>query len=126
MSGFLAVGLGGGLGAMCRYLVGGLVLHYLTNLKFPLGTLLVNVSGCFLIGLVAGVAERYHLFGVTTRLFLVTGFLGGFTTFSAFGYETLFLIRRGEVTLAGTNVLLNVFASLVAVWLGSRLSGVGE
>jgi CrcB protein len=68
--------------------------------------------------LLAGLAEKHDLFSADTRIFLFTGILGGFTTFSAFGLETMFLLRRGELLVAGTNVVLSVIAGLFALWIG--------
>lgn len=116
----LAVGLGGGLGAIARYLLGGWILHKNDNLQFPLGTFIINLLGCLLIGLLAGVVEEKHLFGFDLRLFVITGILGGFTTFSAFGFETIFLIKRGALGLALTYVGLSVAVGLVLVYLGER------
>jgi CrcB protein len=121
MRALLFVGLGGGLGAMARYGVGALVLHLVGAPRFPLATFFVNVLGCLLIGVIAAVAERWHLFPFEIRLFIITGVLGGFTTFSSFGYETIFLLRRGDLLYAGLNVLLSLACGLGAVWLGGRL-----
>lgn len=121
MTHILVVGLGGFIGAIVRFKISGLVLHHAANVKFPLGTFLVNVTGCLLIGIFGGVIERYHFPMPETRLFIMTGLLGGFTTFSAFGFETLFLIRRGDIATALAYVVLSLFAGIFAIWLGSRL-----
>jgi len=93
---------------------------------FPFGTWLVNVSGCFLIGLWAGLATRYAWLNGDLRLLLVTGVLGGFTTFSAFGLESLQLLRRGEMTLAwlyvGGSVLLGLVMVATGWWLGNWMA----
>ena len=116
----LLVGFGGGVGAMARYLVGGWVLHQTMQERIPYGTLVVNLIGCLAIGLIAGAAERFEVLTPEARLFLITGVLGGFTTFSAFGYETVFLLRRGEPLVAATYVGASVGLGLLAVWLGLR------
>lgn len=116
----LLVGFGGGVGAMARYLVGGWVLHQTMQERIPYGTLVVNLIGCLAIGLIAGAAERFEMLTPEARLFLITGVLGGFTTFSAFGYETVFLLRRGEPLVAATYVGASVGLGLLAVWLGLR------
>ena len=116
----LLVGFGGGVGAMARYLVGGWVLHQTMQERIPYGTLVVNLIGCLAIGLLAGAAERFEVLTPEARLFLITGVLGGFTTFSAFGYETVFLLRRGEPLVAATYVGASVGLGLLAVWLGLR------
>jgi CrcB protein len=76
------------------------------------------VLGCLLIGILAGLAAKEDLLSPDARLFLFTGILGGFTTFSAFGLETFYLLRRGELLVAGTNVVASVLVSLIALWLG--------
>jgi CrcB protein len=113
----LLVGLGGFVGSVVRYGLGGLVQDH-TGATFPFGTLAVNVLGCFVIGSVSELAETRGLLTPETRAFLIIGVLGGFTTFSAFGNETLNLLRERDVTLAAANVLANVVLALSAVWLG--------
>lgn len=120
MNQFLLVGLGGALGAIARWKLGGWVLHLTVQQKFPYATFAVNVAGCLAIGILAGLAERHDMFGQATRLFLFTGLLGGFTTFSAFGLETLFLLRRGEPWIAALYVCASVLVGLAAVWAGWR------
>ena len=112
------VGAGGMVGAISRYLVGGWVHDLFGDPSFPYGTLTVNILGCLLIGLLAGLAESRHLFGAETRAFLLIGLLGGFTTFSAFGLETVNLVRDGELLSAFSNVGLQVVVGLTAVWVG--------
>jgi CrcB protein len=116
------VGGGGFLGSVARYLLGGLVLHATGAPRFPFATLTVNATGCLAIGLVAGFAEQAHLFSPATRLFLITGFLGGYTTFSAFAYETVFLAREHAWVSAAVNVLAQVAVGIAAVWIGYRVS----
>ena len=121
MRNLLLVGGGGFLGSVARYLLGGFVLHATGAPRFPFSTLFVNVTGCLAIGILAGFAERAHVFSPATRLFLITGFLGGYTTFSAFAYETFFLGREHAWFGAAANVLAQVAFGLVAVWVGYRL-----
>ena len=116
----LLVGLGGFAGAVARYLVGGWVLHHTLSAKFPWSTFAVNLLGCLIIGLLSGLAERLDWFSPSMRLLLLTGLLGGFTTFSAFGLETVHLLRRGELWIAGAYVLASVLACIFAVWLGMK------
>jgi len=118
---FVLVGLGGALGAIARWKLGGFVLHHAADWRFPLSTFIVNVAGCLAAGLLAGMVVKLDMFSAGARLFLFTGLLGGFTTFSAFGVETIYLLRRGEVAMAGAYVLLSVAAGIAGVWLGMLL-----
>lgn len=118
MKGTLLVALGGAIGSVARYKLSGWVLHHTLDWKFPAGTFAVNVIGCLLAGLLAGLAERQALLSAETRLLLFTGLLGGFTTFSAFGLETMVLLRKGELWIAGSNIALSVAAGLAALWIG--------
>jgi len=124
MKSILLVGLGGFIGSVARYKLGGLVLHLTAQERFPYSTFVVNVLGCLVIGLLAGLAERYELFGPGTRLFLFTGLLGGFTTFSAFGLDAMFLLRRGELWVAALYAGASVVLGIAAVWLGLKLISV--
>ena len=117
----LLVGLGGFIGSVARYKLGGLVLHLTAQHRFPYSTFAVNVVGCLVVGILAGLAERHELFGTSTRLFLFTGLLGGFTTFSAFGLDAMFLVRRGELWLAALYAGASVVLGVAAVWLGLKL-----
>lgn len=89
-----------------------------TGTAFPWGTLAVNVSGCLLIGALSGIADGRGAVTPAARAFLMIGVLGGFTTFSSFGYETLQLTRDGEVGRALINVALNILVGLAAAWGG--------
>lgn len=118
MKGILLVALGGALGSVARFKLSGLVLHYAIDWRFPIGTFVVNVLGCLVAGILAAIAERNEFFTTDTRLLLFTGVLGGFTTFSAFGLETMFLLKRGEWLVAGSNIVLSVVLGLAALWFG--------
>ena len=118
----LLVGAGGLVGAMTRYLLGAWVQNVISNHSFPYGTLTVNVVGCLLIGLIAGLVETRDALTVQTRAFLTVGVLGGFTTYSAFGFETVTLLRDGDLVAGITNVSLQIVLGLTAVWLGLRVS----
>ena len=118
----LLVGVGGLIGSVMRYLVGAWVQSTFGNSWIPYGTLAVNVLGCFLIGLIAGLAETRQFLGAGTRAFLFVGLLGGFTTFSAFGYETITMVREGHMVSAAANVGLQVALGLTAVWIGFSVS----
>lgn len=109
------------LGAPLRYFLGTQV-QKLGGGGFPWGTLAVNVSGCFVIGVLATLAERHGWFGREARLLLITGFLGSYTTFSAFGWETYGLARGDEVVRAAAYVLASVAVGLAAVWAGASLA----
>jgi CrcB protein len=118
----LLIGTGGFIGSIFRYLISGSVQAASQSIAFPYGTLAVNVIGCFLIGFLSELAESRSLFSPETRAFLIVGILGGFTTFSAFGNETLNLLRDGERALAAINVIAQILLGLGAVWLGYILA----
>jgi len=122
MLGLLLIGAGGFVGSVLRYAMGGLVHRIVPATMFPLGTLAVNVVGCFCIGLLSGLGEARGVLGPRTRLFLLIGLLGGFTTFSTFGCETHALSRTGEMAKALLNVAANVIVGIAAVWAGFALS----
>lgn len=124
MRNFFLVGSGGFLGSVSRYYLGGWVLHLSGASRFPYGTLAVNAIGCLAIGVLAGIAEYRHIMGAEVRLLVFTGFLGGFTTFSAFGYETFFLAREHHWAGAALNLALHVLIALPAVWLGHRAAAL--
>jgi CrcB protein len=115
----LLVGAGGFLGAALRFVAGLLALRYLPS-GFPYGTFLVNVTGCFAIGILAAHFDQGRA-GLFPRLFWMTGVLGGYTTFSSFGYETLALVRDGNVAGAWVNVVGQVTLGLLAVWAGAAV-----
>jgi fluoride exporter len=121
MNHILWVGIGGFIGAVARFKLGGFVLQHATDWKFPVSTWVVNVSGCFVTGILTGLVVKHDLFSPGLRLFLFTGVLGGFTTFSAFGVETLYLFQRHEPVLAILNVLLSILFGLGALYLGTKL-----
>jgi len=114
----LFAGLGGFIGSAGRYLIGGWLHGLAPVTTFPIGTLVVNVSGCLAIGLLGGLIEVRQLFGPDLRVFLLIGVLGGFTTFSSFAYETLALTRDAEFARALLNIAAQVMLGLGAAWLG--------
>ncbi len=116
------VGSGGFLGALARYGLSGLVHRQVPLTTFPYGTLVVNLTGCFAIGVVSGLAESRQLFGPEFRTFALIGILGGFTTFSTFGNETFAMIRDEEYLVAAANVGGHVVLSLALVWLGYAIT----
>jgi CrcB protein len=119
MIAYLWVALGGALGSVLRYWLGGLIAEK-AGVTFPLGTLTINVTGSFLIGLFAALHgdQGRALASPGFRQFFMIGICGGYTTFSTFSLETLNLAREGEFIYAGGNVILSVILCLVAVWLG--------
>ena len=122
MATVVLVGVGGFLGSIVRYLISRAGQDLLGNPWFPYGTLAVNVIGCMVIGILAGVGDSRGTFSPETRALLIIGFLGGFTTFSAFGYETFNLARDGRFLGAFANVSLHLFLGLGAVLVGYKLS----
>lgn len=114
----LLVGLGGFAGSVLRYLLSGAVQQWSGSASFPWGTFAVNLLGCLLIGFLVELAESHGMLGASSRLFLLVGVLGGFTTFSAFGNETMNLVRASERTLAFANVVLHLVVAIGAVWVG--------
>jgi CrcB protein len=117
----LIVALGGAVGSMLRYKLGGFALHHTQAWNFRVSTFSINIAGCFAIGVLAALVEHHDMFSPSVRLLLFTGLLGGFTTFSAFGYESVFLLRRGMVSIATGYVLLSVIWGLIALGAGMKL-----
>lgn len=111
------IGIGGFLGSIARFWIGG-VVYEKTGAKFPYGTFVINISGSFLIGFIVTIlTERTHL-SPNWRYLIPIGFIGAYTTFSTFEWETLSAIRDGQLLIAGLNVVLSVVVGFVAVWLG--------
>jgi len=107
---------------LLRFSVGAWVVHLCPNEKIPWATLAVNWLGCLLVGLIYGwVSDRWFM-GFHMRYLLVTGFLGGFTTFSAFSVETILLLRKGETALAWGYILASVAGGLILAWAGERIA----
>ena len=111
------IGIGGFVGAICRYGMSGFVYRMLGG-DFPVGTLFVNTFGSFILGFILQMHSEYLVFNENIRVGLSIGVLGAFTTFSTFSYETYCLVKDGEIFKAGFNIFSNVFLCLVAVWLG--------
>lgn len=122
MNQILLVALGGAIGSVARFKLSGWVLHATPNWRFPASTLAVNAIGCLIAGLLAGLAVKQDFFTPEARVFLFTGLLGGFTTFSAFGLETLLLLKRGETGVAVANVIVSIVAGLLVAWLGYEIT----
>ena len=121
MGNILWVGVGGFIGSVFRYVLSGLVQEYTKRDDFPVGTLAVNILGCLITGLLSQLAEARGALSPETRALVIIGILGGFTTFSSFGNETMNLWRDGESYLAFVNVVAQVMLGLGAVWLGRTI-----
>ncbi|MHA6690418.1 fluoride efflux transporter CrcB [Devosia sp. A449] len=118
MRALLLVGLGGAIGAISRYGLGSVIGRF-WPMSFPLATLLINIIGSLAMGLFIGLLARFlPAWQDSARLFVAVGLLGGFTTFSAFSLETVVLLERGELLLAGTYVLLSVVVCVIGLYLG--------
>ncbi|MGZ8422155.1 MAG: fluoride efflux transporter CrcB [Nitrospira sp.] len=112
------IGTGGFVESILRYLLSGYAQQLSKSIQFPFGTLAVNVVGCALVGFLAELADHRGVLSGETRTFLIVGLLGGLTTFSAFGNETMNLLRGGELGLACGNIVGHTVLGLVTVWLG--------
>ena len=124
---YLWVAIGGALGSVARFWVDGIVSSRFGG-AFPWGILVINVSGSFVIGVIGALASPTGRLDSPTRTFatqfLMIGICGGYTTFSAFSWHTLRMLREGEWLYAGGNVMLSVLLCLIAVWLGYLLGAV--
>ncbi len=118
------IGLGGFAGAIFRYLLSGAVHSFFSASSFPVGTLVVNVAGCFIIGFGGGLIESRQFFSPELRAFVFIGILGSFTTFSTFGLETFNLAKNGQWVASFGNIGLSVGIGLLAVVAGNMLSRV--
>jgi crcB protein len=119
----LLIGTGGFIGSVARYYVSRLNLLW-DFLSIPIGTLLVNIAGCFIIGFLTGISDKSNLLSTDMRLFLMVGFCGGFTTFSSFANENLMLLHSGEVLSIILYTSLSVILGFLAVYLGYVLSNI--
>lgn len=118
----IIVALGGALGSLFRYILAIWAQTISKSIDFPYGTLLVNLIGCFMIGFLSQLVEARGALTSESRAFTLIGILGGFTTFSAFGNDTINLLRDGETLNALANVGANVIFGLILVWLGRTLA----
>lgn len=123
MDRILLVGIGGAAGSVLRYLVSGWV-QSVSGVSFPFGTLVVNVTGCLVIGFLSYLADVRGVLTPEMRALLVIGVLGGFTTFSSFGNETMALVRDAEIGYAFANIALSLILGLGAVYVGRTLGAV--
>jgi len=118
---FLFIGIGGAIGSILRYLTSVIVTKFWAN-QFPLATLITNVLGCFIIGLFIGLLEKNNLANSSLKWFLITGLCGGYTTFSAFGFENYSLFQSNNSSLAFIYIAMSVLVGIFAVWLGLFVS----
>ncbi len=116
----IIVGLGGFLGSIARFLTSQLLQRYLAT-YFPIGTLIVNLLGCLLIGILFGFFEKGNLMSPELRLFLTVGFCGGFTTFSAFAIDSVNLINDSEILYLMLYTGISIFAGIAFTFLGKSL-----
>lgn len=119
----IAVGLGGFIGAILRYLISGWSAKLFES-SFPYGTLLVNVIGGFLIGFIMEAGVETWTISPTLRIFLTTGLLGGLTTFSTFSYETVAMLSESDYLRGGLNIGLNLILCLFGAWMGKSLAQI--
>ena len=113
----LFIALGGAIGSLIRYFLSIFINKYWAN-NFPLATFVTNVLGCFLIGLFVGFLEKFYLSSSALKYLLITGFCGGFTTFSAFAFENFTLFQNQNTLIALLYIGTSIFIGIIAVWLG--------
>lgn len=119
----ILVGIGGGIGSILRYLTSVVIAKYFQT-SFPWGTFAVNIIGCLIVGLLLGLFERQLLTNPHLKFLLVTGFCGGYTTFSAFASENMNLFQSGNSPTAFLYIAASVLVSLFSVWAGLALSKI--
>ena len=118
---YILIGTGGFIGSVLRYWTS-VNAYKIFGEKFPYGTFIVNVIGCLLIGFIAEISENRFLITPEVRTFLMIGFLGGYTTFSTFGYETFMLLQDKDYLTASLNIFLSVIVCLASVWIGALIA----
>ena len=124
MEKLLIIGVGGGIGSIVRFLLSTSVQEKLNNATFPFGTLVVNITGCLVIGMLSHLSDAKGIISSDLRAFLFIGLLGGFTTFSTFSNETVNLIRGGEYIQGTINIACQLFIGIGAVIAGRLLAQV--
>ncbi|MFA5092791.1 MAG: fluoride efflux transporter CrcB [Candidatus Omnitrophota bacterium] len=120
---FLNLIIGGAAGTVARYLLGGLVYKFM-GASFPYGTLIVNISGCFILGILATISEKKFMLGPDLRILLMIGFCGAFTTFSTLIFETDSLVRNGQALRAFTNIFASVILGFILFRIGSLIGEI--
>ena len=121
MGNLVLIGVGGFVGAIARFWLSGRVQDLSGSIGFPYGTLVVNLAGCFLLGVLSYLVDARGLFSPEARSLLIVGLLGAFTTFSTFSSESLNLLMSGETLRAMINVSSSVLLGILAVWIGRAL-----
>ena len=111
------VGLGGSIGAMLRYLVAG----FINTTSFPLNTLVINIVGCLVIGIMLALGEKPNVLSNDLKLFLATGICGGFTTFSTFSAENFLLIKSGDYLTAALYIFTSITVCIIATFIGFKI-----
>jgi fluoride exporter len=119
----MLIGSGGFIGSVSRFLASRYIQNTMLS-SFPWGTFLVNITGCFLIGIFYGISERSDILTTEWRLFLTVGFCGGFTTFSTFAQENIGLLRDGELYYFLLYTGLSIFIGLTATFFGSLITKI--
>ena len=117
----IIIGAGGFVGSIARYLTSKYIQDNL-SFSFPVGTLIVNISGCFILGVIYGLMERGDILSQESRLFLTIGFCGGFTTFSSFAFENVLILRDGNFMQSALYISLSVFAGILSLYIGSIIA----
>ncbi|MCL2598152.1 MAG: fluoride efflux transporter CrcB [Paludibacter sp.] len=117
----ILITLGGGVGSAFRYLTSSWIMKHFPS-TYPLGTFAVNITGCFIIGFLMGLSIRYSVFDRDLRYLLITGFCGGYTTFSAFSAENMRLLDNGNYWILALYIIMSVIFGLTAVWGGNSIS----
>ena len=123
MQQLLFLAIAGALGTLSRYALGGL-MQRLTGTGFPYGTLVVNISGCFVLGFLASLADKKFILGADMKVLLMIGFCGAFTTFSTLIFETDSLVRNGQAVRAFTNIFASVILGFILFRVGSLLGEI--
>ena len=116
---YILTALGGAIGATLRFGIGRWAQDFFGQPGFPYGTLLINVTGCVVFGFIMGLVDKGYPIGTEQRTFMLVGILGGYTTFSTFGFETFAFLRDGQLEAALLNAALQVVIGVLGVWLGT-------